>query len=103
MRRNRFGPIINITSIHRHAGQLGQTNCCASKAGITGFTKALAREEAHNGVTATCLAPGTCATAWRPPFWNDLKQITAEIPMQRPGQLADSATAVIFWRRKALV
>jgi acetoacetyl-CoA reductase len=62
MRRNRFGRIVNITSINGHKGQFGQSNYCASKAGITGFSKALALEEARNGITVNCVAPGYCAT-----------------------------------------
>jgi acetoacetyl-CoA reductase len=62
MRRKRFGRIINIASINGHKGQFGQSNYSASKAGITGFSKALALEEARNGITVNCVAPGYCAT-----------------------------------------
>jgi acetoacetyl-CoA reductase len=77
--------------------QFGQTNYCASKAGITGFTKALALEEAHNGITVNCVAFGYCATDMVSTVPETvLKKIVAEIPVQRLGQLADVARAVVF-------
>jgi acetoacetyl-CoA reductase len=97
MRSNHFGRIINITSINGQKGQFGQTNYCASKAGITGFTKALALEEAHNGITVNCVAPGYCATDMVSTVPETvLKKIVAEIPVQRLGQPADVARAVLF-------
>ena len=97
MRRNHFGRIINITSINGHKGQFGQTNYCASKAGITGFTKALALEEARNGITVNCVAPGYCATDMVSTVPTViLQKIVAEIPVQKLGEPADVARAVVF-------
>lgn len=97
MRCHAFGRIINITSVNAHKGQFGQTNYCASKAGIAGFSKALALEEARHGITVNCVAPGYCATdmlaAVPEPV---LKRIVAEIPVQRLGQPGDVARAVVF-------
>ena len=97
MRRNRFGRIINITSINGHKGQFGQTNYCASKAGIAGFSKALALEEARNGITVNCVAPGYCATDMVAAVPEAvLTKIVTEIPVQHLGQPADVARAVVF-------
>lgn len=64
MRDNNFGRIVNISSINAQTGQLGQTNYSASKAGIIGFTKALARESASKGITVNCIAPGLLLLIW---------------------------------------
>jgi len=97
MRSIRFGRIVNITSVNGQKGQAGQTNYCASKAGIIGFTKALALEEARNGITVNCVAPGYCSTemvaAVPEPI---LSKIVSEIPIQRLGDPADVARAVVF-------
>lgn len=101
MRRQGFGRIINLTSINAHKGQFGQTNYCASKAGITGFSKALALEEARNGITVNCVAPGYCATDMVAAIPEAiLNKIVAEIPVQRLGQPADVARAVVFLAAK---
>ena len=97
MRRNHIGRIIDITSINGHKGQFGQTTYCASKAGITGFTKALALEEARNGITVNCVAPGYCATDMVSTVPTViLQKIVAEIPVQKLGEPADVARAVVF-------
>jgi len=62
MRENGFGRIVNISSINAQAGQVGQTNYSAAKAGILGFTKALARETAAKGITVNSIAPGYIKT-----------------------------------------
>jgi acetoacetyl-CoA reductase len=62
MRDNSFGRIISISSVNGLAGQVGQTNYAASKAGIIGFTKALALESASKGITVNAIAPGYIAT-----------------------------------------
>lgn len=58
MRKNEFGRIINLSSVNALIGQIGQTNYCASKAAIIGFTKALAKESASKGITVNAIAPG---------------------------------------------
>lgn len=63
MRERRFGRIINISSVNAQKGQFGQTNYCAAKAGLIGFTRALALESARNGVTVNAVAPGYTDTA----------------------------------------
>ena len=62
MRERKFGRIINISSMNGQMGQFGQTNYAAAKAGIFGFTKALARESAARGITVNAIAPGYIAT-----------------------------------------
>src|SRR5690606_33467159 len=63
MMRRRFGRIINITSVVAVTGNPGQTNYCAAKAGMIGFSKSLAQEIASRGVTVNCVAPGFIASA----------------------------------------
>src|SRR5688572_8987837 len=58
MRERNWGRIINISSINGQKGQMGQTNYSAAKAGVIGFTKALAQETARKGITVNCIAPG---------------------------------------------
>jgi acetoacetyl-CoA reductase len=97
VRRNRFGRIINITSINGHKGQFGQTNYCASKAGITGSRKRSHLKEANDGISVNCVAPGYCATDMVSTFPETvLKKIVAEIAVQRLGQPADVARAVVI-------
>lgn len=62
MRDRGFGRIINISSVNAARGQAGQTNYCAAKAGVEGFTRALARESAQNGITVNAVAPGYADT-----------------------------------------
>ncbi len=63
MRARAFGRIINISSVNAALGQAGQTNYCAAKAGVEGFTRALARESAGKGITVNVIAPGFADTA----------------------------------------
>ena len=63
MRDRGFGRIINISSVNAARGQMGQTNYCAAKAGVEGFTRALARESAAKGITVNAIAPGYADTA----------------------------------------
>lgn len=97
MREHRFGRIINISSVNALAGQFGQTNYCASKSGIIGFTKALALENASHGVTANVIAPGYTETDMVSAI-NDkvLTQIVASVPMGRLAQPEEIAHAVMF-------
>ena len=97
MRERRFGRIINISSINGQKGQFGQTNYAAAKAGILGFTKALALEEANKGITVNAVAPGYCDTDMVAALSQDvLKTIIAAIPVGRLGKPDDIARTVAF-------
>lgn len=97
MRDNNFGRIVNISSINAQTGQLGQTNYSASKAGIIGFTKALARESASKGITVNCIAPGYIATDMVKEIPDHiLEGIISNIPVKRLGRPEEIARAVIF-------
>jgi 3-oxoacyl-[acyl-carrier protein] reductase len=97
MMRARFGRIINITSVVGHVGNPGQANYVASKAGLTGMTKALAIEVATRGITVNCVAPGFIATAMTDGLSDDLKQgLMARIPTGRFGEPDDVAGCVTF-------
>jgi acetoacetyl-CoA reductase len=97
MRERRFGRIVNISSVNGRKGQAGQTNYAAAKAGILGFTKALALENASRNVTVNAIAPGYCDTGMlatiRPEI---LLKIVAGIPAGRLGVPADVARMVAF-------
>ena len=97
MRGRGFGRIVNIGSINGQAGQIGQTNYAAAKAGIHGFTKALAQEGASRGVTVNAVAPGYVETDMvRAVPANVLEQIIARIPVGRLGKPEEIARAVLF-------
>ena len=97
MRGRGFGRIVNISSINGQAGQIGQTNYAAAKAGMLGFTKALAQEGAARGVTVNALAPGYTETDMvRAVPANVLEQIVARIPVGRLGKPEEIARAVLF-------
>jgi acetoacetyl-CoA reductase len=97
MRTKGFGRIINISSINGQAGQLGQTNYSAAKAGVIGFTKALAQEGAIKGITANCIAPGYIDTEMvRAVPQNVLEAIVGKIPVKRLGTVEDIARSVVF-------
>jgi acetoacetyl-CoA reductase len=97
MRSRGFGRIVNISSINGQAGQIGQTNYAAAKAGILGFTKALAQEGASRGVTINAVAPGYVETDMvRAVPANVLEQIVARIPVGRLAKPEEIARAVLF-------
>lgn len=97
MRTRRFGRIVNIGSINGRKGQIGQSNYAAAKAGILGFTKALALENAAHGITVNAVAPGYCDTAMVAAVPPDVLQaIVAAIPVGRLGMPADVARTVAF-------
>lgn len=97
MREGGFGRIINISSINAQAGQVGQTNYSAAKAGILGFTKSLARESACKGVTVNAIAPGYIKTDMTDAVPTDVMEaIIAQIPVRRLGNPEEIARAVLF-------
>jgi len=101
MRENNYGRIINISSVNGQIGQFGQTNYSSAKAGVFGFSKALARENAAKGITVNCIAPGYIDTEMVAAVSEDvLKTIIAKVPVGRLGQPEEVARAVIFLASK---
>ena len=97
MMRKRYGRIVNIASVSGILGQAGQTNYSASKAGIIGFTKALAREVASRNVTVNAVAPGFVLTDLTKDLPEELtKQLNQLIPLGRWGTVEDIARAAAF-------
>jgi 3-oxoacyl-[acyl-carrier protein] reductase len=97
MLKQRWGRIINITSIFGQIGQTGQANYSASKAGLIGLTMAVAREVASRNITCNAVAPGFIETAMTAVLPEELKSKVADmIPLGRPGQDVDIAQAVKF-------
>ena len=97
MMKRRSGRIVNITSVVGTTGNPGQCNYVASKAGMQGWTKAMAAEVASRGITINCVAPGFIATAMTDALTDDQKdKINATIPMGRMGSDADIAAAVTY-------
>jgi 3-oxoacyl-[acyl-carrier protein] reductase len=97
MLRQRWGRIINITSIFGQMGQVGQANYAASKAGLIGFTMAMARELASRNITANAVAPGYIETAMTEGLAPELKsKVLQMIPLGRAGSDMDVAYAVRF-------
>lgn len=97
MVKARFGRIINITSISGAMGNAGQTNYAAAKAGITGFSKSLAREVASRNITVNCVAPGFIDTDMTRSLSEAQRQaLTQNVPLGRLGRVEDVAAAVVF-------
>jgi acetoacetyl-CoA reductase len=97
MRERNFGRIVNISSINGQAGQFGQANYSAAKAGVIGFTKALALEGARKGITVNAICPGYIDTEMVQAVPADvLKTIIARIPVGRLGKGEEIARAVLF-------
>lgn len=97
MRERGHGRIINISSINGQKGQMGQTNYSAAKAGVIGFTKALAAENARKGVTVNCIAPGYIDTDMVADVPEKvLQSIIGGIPVNRLGDANEIAQAVVF-------
>ncbi|HWB33538.1 MAG TPA: beta-ketoacyl-ACP reductase [Acidobacteriaceae bacterium] len=97
MLKARWGRIINITSVVGETGQAGQANYAASKAGLIGLTKSLARELASRGITVNAVAPGYIETAMTAVLNDEQKSaMTSQIPLGRVGTDRDIAAAVAF-------
>lgn len=97
MMKQRYGRIINITSVVGSSGNPGQANYAAAKAGVAGMTRALARELGSRHITVNCVAPGfidTDMTAGLPPEQH--KALLTQIPLGQLGQPSDIAHAVVY-------
>ncbi len=97
MQQHRFGRIVNLSSVNAQRGQFGQTNYCAAKAGVHGFTKALAQEVAKHGITVNTISPGLIQTSMVESIPKDmLNNFVETIPVGRVGQPHEIARAVRF-------
>ena len=97
MMKQRYGRIINITSVSGLAGQAGQTNYSSSKAGLIGFTKALAKEVGSRNITVNAIAPGFIETVLTDDLPQELKDMALQMtPVGRFGKPQDVANAVAF-------
>ena len=98
MRTRGFGRIVSISSINGQKGQFGQANYSAAKAGIIGFTKAVAQENARNGITANVVAPGYTGTEMVKAVPEDVlkTKILPLIPVGRLGEPDEIAASVVF-------
>lgn len=97
MRERGYGRIVNISSINGQKGQAGQVNYSSAKAGVIGFTKALAQEGASKGITVNCIAPGYIATEMVTAIAPEvLQKIVAQIPSGRLGEAEEIGRVVVF-------
>jgi len=97
MLKNKFGKVVNITSVVGHTGNLGQANYTASKAGIVAMSKSLAIEYAKKNININCISPGFIKTAMTDKIDEKFKEIiVSKIPSARLGEPDDIANAVLF-------
>ena len=97
MMKKRFGKIVNISSVVGVSGNAGQCNYAASKAGIIGFTKSIAKELASRNILANCIAPGFIDTDMTEVLSDSVKEnINSQIPLKRMGSAEEIAKAVYF-------
>ena len=92
----RYGRIVNMSSVAAEFGSQGQVNYAASKGGIQGLTKCLAKEVARRSITVNAVAPGFCATDMTEAVRNAAPELAKSIPLKRFGQPEDIANAVVF-------
>lgn len=97
MMKQRYGRIVNITSVVGASGNIGQANYAAAKAGVAGMSRALAHELGSRGITVNCVAPGFMATEMTAVLPEDVQTaLLAKIPLGRLGSAQDVAEAVAF-------
>ena len=97
MMKNKSGRIINVTSIVGLTGNAGQANYAASKAGLIGMTKSIAKEVASRGITANCIAPGWIETSMTDALTEEVKnQFLSQIPIGKIGSAEDIANTAVF-------
>ena len=97
MLKNKFGRIVNITSVVGHTGNLGQSNYAASKAGIIGMSKSLAIEYAKKNITINCVSPGFIVSDMTMNIAEKVKlYLTSRIPMGKLGSGEDVSNSVVF-------
>ena len=97
MLKNKFGRIVNITSIVGHTGNIGQANYTASKAGMIAMSKSFALEYAKKNITINCVSPGFIQTAMTDKISDEIKKtLTARIPMNKLGNGEDISNSVAF-------
>ncbi len=97
MLKNKYGRVVNITSIVGHTGNLGQANYAASKSGIIGMTKSLAIEYAKKNITLNCVSPGFIQSKMTDNIAENIKEVLkSRIPMSRLGNAEDVANSVAF-------
>ena len=97
MMKNRWGRIVNISSVVGRTGQEGQVNYAASKAGMIGFTRSLAREVASRGITVNAVAPGYIETPMTAVLDEKLRaKMIEQVPLGRPGTDLEIAHSVVF-------
>ena len=97
MLKNKFGRIINITSIVGHTGNIGQANYTASKAGMIAMSKSFALEYAKKNITINCVSPGFIQTAMTDKISDEIKKtLMARIPMNKLGNGEDISNSVVF-------
>jgi 3-oxoacyl-[acyl-carrier protein] reductase len=97
MMKQRYGRIVNITSVVGASGNPGQANYAAAKAGVAGMTRSLARELGSRGITVNCVAPGFIDTDMTKALTPDqTAALLAQIPLGRLGQVSDVAEAVVY-------
>lgn len=97
MRERGYGRVVNTSSVNGQKGQFGQTNYCASKSGIIGFSRALAQESAAKGITVNVVCPGYIDTEMTKAMNQDiLEQVIKQIPVGRLGQPEEVAHVVSF-------